>query len=63
MAELSNIRETVRQKYAKAAEAAARGEFKQARAIERLRFDQTRRLALGPIAVAFVRRQQSGQSR
>ena len=34
MAELTDIRETVRQKYAEAAEAAARGEFKQARAIE-----------------------------
>jgi arsenite methyltransferase len=34
MAELADIRETVRQKYAQAAEAAARGEFKQARAIE-----------------------------
>ena len=34
MAELTDIRETVRQKYVQAAEAAARGEFKQARAIE-----------------------------
>ena len=34
MAELTDIRETVRQKYAKAAEAAARGEFQQTRAIE-----------------------------
>jgi ubiquinone/menaquinone biosynthesis C-methylase UbiE len=34
MAELTDIRETVRQKYAEAAAAAARGEFKQARAIE-----------------------------
>ena len=32
MAELTDIRETVRHKYAEAAEAAARGEFKQARA-------------------------------
>ncbi len=34
MAELTDIRETVRHKYAEAAEAAARGEFTQARAIE-----------------------------
>lgn len=34
MAELTEIRETVRQKYADAADAAARGEFQQARAIE-----------------------------
>jgi ubiquinone/menaquinone biosynthesis C-methylase UbiE len=34
MAQLTDIRETVRRKYAEAAEAAARGEFKQARAIE-----------------------------
>ncbi len=34
MAELADIRETVRQKYAQAAEAAASGECKQARAIE-----------------------------
>ncbi len=34
MAELTDIRETVRQKYAEAAEAAARREFQQARAIE-----------------------------
>ena len=34
MAELTDIRETVRQKYAQAAEAAARGEFQQARALE-----------------------------
>ncbi len=34
MAEVSDIRETVRRKYAQAAEAAARGEFERARAIE-----------------------------
>ena len=34
MAELTDIRETVRRKYAQAAEAAARGEHEQARAIE-----------------------------
>jgi SAM-dependent methyltransferase len=34
MAELTDIRETVRQKYAEAAKAAAHGEFKQAQAIE-----------------------------
>jgi SAM-dependent methyltransferase len=34
MAELSDIRETVREKYAQAAKAASRGEFKQAQAIE-----------------------------
>jgi arsenite methyltransferase len=34
VADLTDIRETVREKYAQAAEAAARGEFQQARAIE-----------------------------
>jgi ubiquinone/menaquinone biosynthesis C-methylase UbiE len=34
VADLTDIRETVRQKYAEAAKAAARGEFQQARAIE-----------------------------